>query len=493
MNTNKESRRNMRSARWKRFSTGVNVSVSLVLAVAVIGMINYLSSRYHVRADWSRAQLYHLSDKTVTLLENLTNRVDAVMFFQRGHPLFHDVDNLLREYRYASHLVRVEYVDPDRNLARTEELARRFDVQEPNGVVFHSGGRHVYVKAADIVEFDHRAARRGGEQPSRVFWGEPVFSSAIHGVIQDRKPVVYFLGGHGERDINSFDRYAGYSGIARRIRRENIEVRTLVLGEAGTIPDSCDVLVVAGPAGRIPQPELDLISDYLEASGRLMVMLDAYTRTGLEPLLADWGAEIGDDIVVDSTRTLTGRELFITEFGHHPITRPLRGVTPVFYTPRSVEPASRVSDVGAGQADRPYVTVLATSSEAGWSQRDLEQSPVRYDPGVDRPGPISVAVAVERGPVPGIDVQIQPTRVVVFGDSGFVSNGAMTGGDVNFFMSALNWLLEREEGLSITPSAYEQMELVLSRRQLRRLFWIVTAGLPGTIILLGLMVWSRRR
>lgn len=493
MNADADAQKIIRSRRRRRMAVRLNVAASVLLAGLFLVMINYMAGRYYVRGDWSRAGLYRLSDKTIALLDSLTDRLDVVVFFQRGHPVFNDVENLLREYQYESRHIRVEYVDPDRNLARTEELARRFDVDQPNAVVFHSGGRSKYVTAEDIMEFDRSGTHRGVEPRRRAFRGEQAFSSAIHSVTQARVPVVYFLRGHGERDILSFDRYAGYSGIAREIRRDNIEVDSLVLGAMSAIPDDCDVLVIAGPTRRISQPELDLISGHLEASGRVMILLDAYTQTGLESVLADWGVKVEADLVMDGTRTFSGRELFITEYGHHPITRPLRGITSIFHTPRSVEPAPRTAKTALDQADRPYVTVLAASSASGWAQRDLEQSPMRYDPGVDRPGPISVAVAVERGPVPGIDVQIRPTRLVVFGDSGFVSNGAMTGGDVDFFMSALNWLLEREEMMAIAPRTYEQMQLVLTKHQLRRLFWVVVAGLPGGAAVLGLIVWVRRR
>ena len=46
-------------------------------------------------------------------------------------------------------------------------------------------------------------------------------------------------------------------------------------------------------------------------------------------------------------------------------------------------------------------------------------------------------------------VPIIANRVVVIGDSDFVSNAALTGGNSDFFMSALNWLLERAELMAI--------------------------------------------
>ena len=56
--------------------------------------------------------------------------------------------------------------------------------------------------------------------------------------------------------------------------------------------------------------------------------------------------------------------------------------------------------------------------------------------------------------------------MVVFGDSDFVSNGALAGGDQDLFMSALNWLLDREELMAIAPKPIEEIKLSLTRKQL---------------------------
>jgi ABC-type uncharacterized transport system involved in gliding motility auxiliary subunit len=426
------------------------------------------------------------------LLSALTNRLDVIVFFQPGNDLYEDVRNLLQEYECARPWMRVEWVDPDRDLARTKELMRKYQVDQANVIVFDAGGRGKYVNARELAEYDYSPVQFG-QRPERVaFKGEQAFSSAIRSITEARRPIVYFLQGHGERDIDSFNRSAGFSSLAQEIKRDNMDVRKLILGEKQTIPKDCDALVIAGPDKRISEPELSLVRNYLDQKGRLLVMLDAMTRTGLESLMADWGIRLVDDVVVDATRTLSGRELFITRYEPHPITSKLKNETSILYLPRSVEPAVKASEAG-NAPDKPKVTPLAACSEAGWAESDLTQNPMKFDAEADRPGPVSVAVAAERGPVPGIDVQIQPTRVVVFGDSDFVSNAALTGGNADFFMSALNWLLERPELMAIAPKSVEQNRLDLTHVQLRTLHWIVIVILPLLVALIGALVWLRRR
>jgi ABC-type uncharacterized transport system involved in gliding motility auxiliary subunit len=480
------------ASRGRKVAISLNAAAELLLAAALVLMINYLSFRHYARADWSRGGYYALSDKTFALLNSLTGTVDVAVFFQPQQDIYEDVDNLLKEYVYASDRIRVERVDPDRDLGRTEELMRKYKVEQANVVVFDYNGRSKYVGASEIVEYDY-SPMTIGERPQKVaFKGEQAFSSAIQSVTQGRRPVVYFLEGHGERDIKDYGRSGGYSSIAREIERDNIDVRKLVLGEQPAIPDDADALVIAGPQKPISEPELSRVRAFLEQKGRLIVLLDAMAKVGLEPLLSEWGVRLAEDIVIDTTRTLTGRELFVTKYGAHPITAGLGSISSVFYLPRSVEAAAGPEEAGDA-ADKPRVVPLASSSEAGWAENDLAQDPMKYDPETDRAGPVPVAVAVERGPVPGIDVQIRPTRLVVFGDSDFVSNGAMTGGNSDLFLNSLNWVLEREELMGIAPKPVEQTRLVMSRVELSLLFWTVVCVMPGFLAVAGALVWLRRR
>ncbi len=481
-----------RSDAARRAGVSLNTAAAVLLAAALVVMVNYLSYRHYGRTDWSRSQYYSLSDKTRSLLATLTNPVDVIVFVQPQQSVYEDVDNLLREYEYASKFIRVVRVDPDRDLARTEELGKKYQVDRANVIVFDHAGRSKYVALSDIVDYDYSPVIYGGQPEPLGFTGEQAFSSAIQSVTGAKRPVVYFLAGHGERDIDDFSRTGGYSEIAREVRRDNVHVSKLTLGAAQAIPDDCGVLVIAGPQKPFSEPEIDVIRRYLNQHGRVMFLLDAMTRTGLEPLLEDAGVRLADNVVVDATRTLSGRELFVAEYGAHPIVAKLKNLSSVFYLPRAVEPAAGPGESG-GTADKPRATPLASCSEAGWAEVDMTENPMKFDVGKDEPGPVSVAVAVEKGPVPGIDVQIKPMRLVVFGDSDFVANGAMTGCNLDFFLSALNWLLEREELMAIAPKPPHTVRLVLTQRQLHAIFWAVVLFLPGLVAVLGALVWLRRR
>ncbi len=377
-------------------------------------------------------------------------------------------------------------------MALTEKLAKKYGLTEAQVVVFDLGGKSKVVAEADLAGYQMVKGRR--KPVMSAFKGEQAFSSAIQGLVQGETPAVYFLVGHGERRVSNFDQITGYSKIGTLIVRDNLEIKELLLTGEKKIPADAAALIIAGPSKLMRAAEAEMIEDYLSRSGRVMVLLDALQETGLEPMMRRWGVALRNDFVLDPKNTLKGSDVYIRSYYEHPITLRMGDAGARFHLPRSVEPLF-LENPSAGSEDRPSVTQLALTSEESWSETQVDESSAQYDEDSgDLRGPFSLAVAVERGATQKmLDVQIHPSRMVVFGDSDFISNGALSGGDQDLFMSALNWLLNREELMAIAPKPIEEIKLNLTKKQLVNLFWINIAGIPALAGVMGLLVWFRRR
>lgn len=476
----------------KRILSNLNKVASLVLALVVVLLVNWIALTNPIRTDLSGRKYYSLSEKTTHLLEGLEHPVKVTVFFQEEHSLYLDIENLLEEYQYHSRNIRVEWVDPARDLALTEKLAEKYGLTEVQVVVFEVEGKSKIVKQEDLA--DLRMVRGRKEPVLSAFKGEQAFSSAIQGLIQGETPVVYFLVGHGESRVTEFDQVSGYSRIGTALFRDNLELKELMLTAEKKIPEDAAVLVIAGPEKALSTTGIEMVEEYLRRSGRVMILLDALKETGLEPMLRRWGVGLRNDFVLDLENTLKGSDVYVRTYFEHPITMRMGNAGARFHLPRSIEPLWPEGET-SGDDDRPIVTQLAMTSEKSWSETQVDDMSAKYNEGTgDLRGPFSLAVAVERGaPQKMLDVQILPSRMVVFGDSDFVSNGALTGGDQDLFMSAMNWLLDREELMAIAPKPIEEIKLILTRKQLNNLFWINVAGIPFLAVVGGLLVWARRR
>jgi len=487
-------------ARGRRLAIGANAALALLLAVCALVFVNVLSLRWHKRWDLSSTRATSLSQRTLKLLGSLSGTLRVVSFFEAGNEMGPDIRLMLEAYADAAGSVPglrldLEFVDPDRDLARTRELVRVFGLSEPNLVLFEYEGRRRIVEERRIVEWeqtvDYRKLLSGQPSVTRrrtSFNAEQAFSSAILSLSKNTSPTVYFTTGHGERKADDFGETRGYSGIARFIKRDSIGIMELILAGKSAVPPDASAVVIAGPVTPFTSAETALIEEYLGRGGRVFLIVSPYVETGLEGLAARWGVRPGTDSVGGAT--LSGSEMVINTYGDHPITRPMRDVMTVFYGPRNLEV---LDPAAAGAADRPTVTVLAWGE---WVETDRGQHPPRYDAEADRLGPAPVAVAVERGKSEDLHLGIRPSRMVVLGDADFVSNGALragAAGNRDLFMNSLNWLVDRDEVVAVAARAPTELRPEMGRSQWLRAYVVVTLIAPACLLAVALAVWARRR
>ncbi len=469
--------------------------VAVFLAFIVALMVGYLALRNPVRVDVSDSKYYQLSEKTIQLLDGLDHDVQVTVFFQEEDKLYDDIENLIEEYQYHCPGIDVEWVDPLRDPSRAKRLGNTYGITPSQVIVFDINGRTKKLYLSDLVDLRMEQGRK--EPVMTAFKGEQAISSAIQALVEGETPVVYFLVGHGEHRVTDFDQMVGYSDVGTIIFRDNIDIKELVLTGKQKIPENAAALIVAGPNQKMSTVEADMIEGYLSRGGRLLVLLDALKETGLEDMLRRWGVALRTDIVVDPENTLQGSDVHIRRYNPHPITMKMNAIVRLIL-PRSVEPLIEKNDAGKSASLQTVVPLLYTS-EQGWSETQVNETTAKFDENTgDRRGTassgISLGVAVERGSSKDeLDVQIEPSKMVIIGDSDFVSNGAMVGGNADLFMSALNWLLDRDETMAIAPKPIEEVKLGLSRQLFRMLFWINIAGIPGLAVVMGMVIWSHRR
>lgn len=495
----------------RQILSGSMLGAGVVLAIVLFLIVNYFGWKYHARYDWTRSNLYSLSEKTENFLAGLDREVEIIVFMSPIEPLYGPVNELLSSYEGASNRISVRYVDPERNLLEAQTLVDRFELTQINVLVFDAGDDRRMVDISDLADYDYSGMQYGQGAQMTGFKGEQVFTSTLVELIEGRKPKILFTSGHGEMQLDDFSP-RGLSMAQDLLGKDNFELEDWIsLGETA-VPEGTDLIVIAGPTSNFVEPELEVLRSYLEGGGRLLVLLDpnmspagGLIETGLELLLADYGVEVGEDIVVDPANPLPffGAEtIFVNVYGSHIITRPLdQAQLPV------IVPMAR-SVRAATDAEGLNVTELMLTSIEGWGEGDLENLDQVAKDDSDLQGPVSIAVAVslaaDDGDEPGVDDGSDETvivedssaalRLVVVGDSDFVSNSQLQQvPNATFFGNALNWLVERETLVGIPPKQPEQTRLSLTQSELSRLSWLVLVGLPALAIGLGVAVYLQRR
>jgi ABC-type uncharacterized transport system involved in gliding motility auxiliary subunit len=466
------------SGRQARFGSLAIASILVVLAILVA--INYLSNRHNKRWDLTAASQWTLSDQTKKVLQGLTKPVRVTVFARTED--FDRFRQRLDEYTYQSKQMQVEYIDPEKRPSMAERLK-----ENALGTV--------------VLEYDGRVQRVTSE-------AEQDLTNGLIKVVQGKEPKIYFVQGHGERDINGSDGN-GYGGITQELKGDNFTTESLVLLQQD-IPADAAVLVIAGPKSDLLEPEVNKLKAHLDKGGKLMVLIDppqradAPPQTNLLALLRDWSVDVGTNAVLDPMSQLRGTQADVpvaAQYPYHQITNTFRMLTAYPYA-RSVKP---VENSPNGRT----ATTIIQSGVNSWAETDLKTLTTRgeaqpdFDKG-DIKGPVSLAVAVSApvstpAPPPATDGQDAnankpETRLVVVGDSDFAANAvAGMGGNRDMFLNMVNWLAQQENLISVRPRNPADRRVTMTAGQDRMIFWFAMVILPGLIFVAGIQAWWRRR
>jgi len=472
---------------------GMNWGVFLLLSLAALIIVNYFSYRYYHRWDLTAGKTFSLSDQTCEVLRNLDQELTVVVFLAPGDDVLGKVRDLLNAYEEQSAFVKVEYIDPERQIDRMQLLAGQYGITMANAVVFQVGEQSKFVEKDEMVEYDFSGFQATGSPQIKAFKGEEAFTNAILEVLHPTKRTIYFTSGHGER----IDRGPGegLGMLTQRLTREGTRFETWMSLGKTTVPPDCDLLVVAGPSEPFTAPEAEVLARYLEGGGRALFLMDPmlteganldFGKHGLEELLHTWGVSPRRDLAVDlqGAVPMLGMQTFYSHsFGAHEIVEDLeRNKLPVVL--------SLASSLEDGEPPEGYVTrmLLETSSQA-WGERDLN-SLENVDQGdEDTPGPLVLAAAVYSE-----DAEKQ-TRVVAAGDADLASDMILESspGNMLFCTNAVHWLLSQEDRIAIPPRTAIETQLQLTASQVNFLLIFFLFFLPGVIAVLAVWVYLRRR
>lgn len=492
--SSKEAARHaIRRRRRRSFGGGFHALLQCALALVVASVVSAILFRFNPDIDiavpFSRGVL---DDGTRAQIAALDAPLSITAVVERNHFGFDRIRRLLRAIRLAGvatqRELKIERVDPHRDVARAAELLEGSGVRI-NTVFFESQGKSLAIPVEEF--FDYAVDEETGKRHPTSFRGEAVCSAAMARVASTRAPVAYALSGHGERGFDDYDPLVGYSTLAREIRRQGYDLRTLMLVDSGGVPDDCDVLVVAGPRNELVDGEADRVAAYMAKGGRLLLLQDRGRSSGLEPLLARFGI-VPRPLTAVSQRTLTGYEVVVGDFARHQMVRGMDHSSAVFTSPQVL---GTVADDDVARPDALVsTTVIAAAPADSWGETSPDAFPRHFDQGVDVKGELPLVVAARRG-TDATDTAFKEPRIVVVGDSHFGSNAALErgrNGNRDLLLNALDWLSDNPAADAFAPAADPRRPDL--DRESWTLYLVLSIGvLPGAVLLVSALYVAFRR
>lgn len=430
-----------------------NISFVL-LFLAAVGLLQWLSQEYHLKFDWTQNGRHSLSEASISAIEQLQGPIKITAFASKRGGQRKQINELIERYRQHKSDIELEFVDPDTEPERVREADIRFDGQL-------------------LIEY-------GGAKETLTQRTEETLTNALTRLGHRGERWLVFIEGHGER---SPDRRANFdlSSWADQLRKRGFKTRSVKLAETPKIPDNTTALVIAGPQARLLKGEVEAIRKYVDRGGNLLWLGDPGPLRGLAPLAEQLGVEFQPGLIVDpASQLITGSAsaVVVTNYNNHPIVKNFNNLT---LFPNAV-------GIRYQAPEGWKAAVVLDTRESAWSET-RSKGAVKFDKGKDIPGPLNLAVALTRERKEDAE-----QRVLIVGDGDFLSNTYLgNGGNLDLGLSMVNWISRDDAYVSIPVRTAVDRSLYMSRAANFTIVGVFLIGLPIGLIASGVVIWLRRR
>ncbi len=454
------------SAFRKNIARWIALILPVIVVFCIFVFIEIIANNHSWTWDVTPGKIYTPSEQAIKILKSLKDDVTFTTFYKYG-----DYQGLVGLYQqmqtYSKHF-KYRLIDFDHNPAE----ARLYNVARYGDTV---------------VQYKDK----------RIVFTYPYEGRVVNTIIKltSTKPkVIYFTRGHGEKDTKD-----KYSELKEALETEAWVVKDLWLMQEETVPVDASLLVIAGPEKDFLEHELKLLSEYITKEGKVVFLLEPFTHIPrLVKFLNNYQLKLADDVIVDKVNKLSGGEFLaplISMYSPHEITRSMKSAS-IFSTARSIG-VKTVPDKAF------HIQPLALTSQLSWTKvaGDLKAGESDFQKGVDRKGPVPVAVLVEikgkekkKEGKENEDINERKSIIICFGDSDFISNRFLDMlGNKDFFLNTLSWLVWEGDLISIRPKKFEQSYHFMSERESRWCLYIPVFILPSVFLAIGIIVFIYRR
>jgi len=444
--------RRMRRRMW------VQNGLFVVLFLAAVGLLAYLSHSYQRQWDVTQNTRNSLSEATLNTLRQMPGALAITAYATAQDPRLGDVRKLIRDflapYQRAKSDLALKFVDP----SEQPQAARAAGVEINGEMVVEYGGRSEHLTALNEESVANLLMRlaRGGER------------------------LIMYLDGHGERKLDGGANH-DLGDFGRQLQLKGFKTLSLNLALAQDVPANARALVIASPRVDVLPGEAAKLKRYVEKGGNLLWLIDQEPLHGLQPLEEQLGLVLTPGTVVDPSaqeQKAPPTWALGAAYPQHAITRGFNLIT--------VFPFARQIGIMEGRDWR--ATPLVEVAPRGWVENGPLNGTIAFDKSSDIPGPATIGLALER------PMEDRGQRVVVIGSGHFLSNSYLgNGGNLDLGVNIVNWLAGDEKLVTIQPKATIDSSLALNRTSAAVIALGFLLVLPLLLLGAGALTWWRRR
>lgn len=463
----------------RRFRAGSYSVAAAAVVVAIAILVNLIVGSLPstmTEIDLTADSIYALSDQTRQIAASLDSDVTMYIICNQGNE-DDMVQRLLNRYADLNSRIHVTSVDPTVDPSFLTRYELELSTLYENSVLVVGDTKQRLVGYDEIFVTEYAMDPYSyGYQTTTTFEGENALTNAIHYVSSDDLPKAYTLSGHGEQALSA--------RIESMLVQDNFEYEALSLLSAEAIPEDASAVIIHQPASDLNEDEAALLISYLENGGSVVLVTGYMPVDAMPNLLSvtrSMGLELGEGVVVEGDRGMRLARYpyyLLPTVASHEITNAIVSAGYYILSPMA-QPIVATSDDAAG-----ITWLLTTSGDAYAKPAALEMTTTAREEG-DIDGPFHVGAVSEQG-----------GKLVWLTGDGMMDDyidSAVSGGNSNLLLNALNWMGGQEEAISIRAKSLEETGLSITESESS--FWsIVMIGvIPMVLVAVGVLIWARRK
>ena len=433
------------------------------LLFCLFGVVNYWSYKHPKQLDLSIIKLNSLSDQTKNILKDMNEPLTFKMFARKNDSYAWMA--LLEFYRTEKNNIEIEKIDIDIR----PDLVGDYQISDAATLVIEYKGKRQNVTVRDELNI----------------------TNALIRISRNNDPVVYFVKGHGEGDVNSQDN-EGLKFIFESVKNSALDIRVINLLSTQEIPFDAKALVLWGPKTALTQSEVEVIKRFLDRKGNLMVALDPDLNgdnfENIRALLRQYKMIIRNDLIIDRKSFVNGSNGSIPLVDHFDesieITKNFKGQI-FFPLTSSLEPIP--DEILPGVKGVVKTITGSTPFPDSWGETSIKEmgsQTMVYTPGSDKPGPLFMTMSYESS----------DNRIVAFGNSTFVINAySKFGANYTFFLNSLSWTVGEDRLISFNLPIVQSQPVFISAPQMGIIFYFSVLFSPLALFGFAVFMYRRKR
>jgi ABC-type uncharacterized transport system involved in gliding motility auxiliary subunit len=437
----------------------VQNSIFAVLLVAAAFLVLWAVKDSTLQWDLTQSQRNTLTKATLDVLTRMKGPISVTAYATARDAVQGDLRQQISEfiapYRRSKPDLTLKFVDPNAN---------------PNET-----------RAANVRMNGEMVVQYGKLTEHLTTVNEQAMANLLQRLLRGQERLVMYVTGHGEPALDGQKNF-DLASFGQQLTNKGFRVSPLNLAVAQDVPDNVSVLVLTAPGAAWQSGEVAKIKSYLARGGDLLWLIDQAPLHGLEPIAEYLGLILTPGIVIDPVAKGLGGQPTTAigyAYGIHPITENFAYNTAFPF----------VRQIGTRPENGDWhTTQLVQVAQRGWVATGKLDKELRFDKQRDVPGPVIIAVALER------KVKDEDQRVAVFGGSSFLAN-MYIGNETNLDLgvNVMNWLAQDENLITVQPRAGVDSQLHLTQGMVNLIGVGFLLLLPAAFLFTGGMVWWRRR